>query len=151
MPRLKNKAKNLDKLVPLVLSVIRLVHADLNKKHRQDLIHLSPLQIHALGYINERKNSPMKEVADFLSITPSSVTPLIDGLVKQKVLARHENKNDKRQTYLRLTPLGRKMFQRGLKQTFGYMKEIYSCLGDTEQKQMIKIYKKISNYFNKLK
>ncbi len=151
MPRSKNKAKNLDKLAPSVLSVIRLVHADLNKKHRRDLIHLSPLQIHALGYINERKNPPMKEVADFLSITPPSVTTLIDSLVKQKVLARHENKNDRRQTYLRLTPLGKKMFQQGLKQTINYMKEIYSCLSDAEQKQMIKIYKKISNYFNKSK
>ena len=148
MPFKKNK-NNLSELLPLLFGVIRSIQTHLNKKHRQDLTFFSPLQIHTLAFIKEHKNPLMRELADFLGVTPPSATSLVDGLVKSKMLKRHFNKSDRRVVYLHITQLGEKNLKNGFRQMATHLKEIYNCLNKKERKQIIIIYKKIFNYFNK--
>lgn len=145
------KLNDLDKLLPMILGVIRLVHTHLNKRHRQELTLFSPLQIHTLGFIKDRQNPLMKEVADFLAITPASATSLIDGLVGGKLLKRLTDSRDRRTVRLSITPKGQKIFNESFRQMTSHMREIYECLTPTERKQMMVIYQKIFNYFKKVK
>lgn len=147
---LSGKAKtNVDELILLLLGVLRSTYIHLKKSHVHDLKLCSPLQIQVLGYMQKHKKPSMKEVADFLSITPPSATSVIDSMVDDGLLKRQLDASDRRAVHLCITAKGRSVLKYGFKQITGHMREIFSCLTDTERKQMIKIYKKIFNYFNK--
>ncbi len=147
-PQRKNSA---DELVPLIFGLIRTIHTHLNKQHRQDINFFSPLQVHALGYIKDKKSPLMKEVADFLCITPPSATSLINNLVKANLLVRHENPKDRRVVHLHLTAKGERLFKTGFKQMAAHMREVFLCLNEQERKQMVSIYKKIYKHLNRTK
>lgn len=141
---------NADELVPLILGVIRSVNSHLNKKHRQDMIEFSPLQLRVLGYIRERKKPLMKDVADFMAITPPSATALINGMVKNKLLVRRFDSKDRRAVYLQITPKGERLFKKGFKEMIRHMRGLYRCLSRDEKTYMIRIYRKMYAYFNNL-
>jgi len=141
---------SLDELLPLILGVIGSVHAHLNKKHRQNLINFSPLQIRALGYIRERKDPLMKEVADFLAVTPPSATALTNNLAKTKVIVRHSDPRDRRLVHLHITPQGDKICRNGLKQMVSHLKEIFFCLNESERQHLLKIYQKMFESFKNI-
>ena len=89
----------------------------------------------------------MKQVADFFFITPPSATSLIDSLVKSKMLKRLPDKNDRRVIHLILTPKGEKTLKKNFAQMTAQIKKVFTCLNEKERKQLISIYKKISDYF----
>ena len=63
-------------------------------------------QLKTLRYIEERNNPTMKELADELSITPPSVTALIDPFVLHGLVRRVYDKDDRRVIRLALTAKG---------------------------------------------
>ena len=147
---LSRKAKtSVNELTMVLLGVLRSIHVHLKKSHAHDLKLCSPLQIQVLGYLQMHKRPSMKEVADFLSITPPSATSVIDSMVNDGLLKRQLDARDRRAVHLCITAKGRSVLKYGFKQITGHMREIFSCLTDAERKQMIGIYKKIFNYFNK--
>jgi len=148
MPSRKAKT-SAEELTMLLLGVLRSIQIHLKKSRAQDLRPCSPLQIQVLGYLQKHKRPSMKEVADFLSITPPSATSIIDSMVDDGLLKRQLDATDRRATHLCITAKGKSVLKYGFKQITGCMREIFSCLTDTERRQMIKIYKKIFNYFNK--
>lgn len=85
----------------------------------------------------------MKEVADYLGITPPSATSLIDGLVESNLLKRNFDKNDRRVVRLTVTAHGKQTIKRGLNIMTSQMKKVLACLTEKEQKQLILIYKKV--------
>jgi len=148
MPSRKAKT-SAEELIMLLLGVMRSIQIHLKKSHAQDLRPCSPLQIQVLGYLQKHERPSMKEVADFLSITPPSATSIIDSMANDGLLKRQLAATDRRTIHLCITAKGRNIFKYGFRQITLYMREIFSCLTDTERKQMINIYKKIFNYFNK--
>jgi len=145
---LKQK-ESADELISLILGVIRSIHSHINKQHRVDLSKISPLKVQVLGFIKVRKNPLMKEVADFLSITPPSATSLVNSMAKENLLVRHFDSHDRRVVRLSITPKGGKFLNRGFKEMTVHMKEIFNCLTEKENKQLIEIYRKINNFNNK--
>lgn len=140
-----------EELVPLVFGAIRSVHAHLNRQHRLDLLGSSPLQLQALGFIKKQGSPLMKEVADFLSITPPSATSLIDGMVKDGLLVRHFDSADRRVVHLHATAKGQRLLKIGWLKMTEHMREMFACLSEKEKRQMLATYKKIADHFNNLK
>jgi DNA-binding MarR family transcriptional regulator len=136
---------NLNELVPLLFTVIRLIQARLTHVAGSSDKISSPLQWHTLHFIEEKKTPLMKEVADYLSITPSSVTPLIDGLVESKMLKRNFDKDDRRTIRLAITVKGEKAMKKEFNRMLSQMKKVLACLNEKEQRQLILIYKKVLN------
>lgn len=147
MPSPKAKT-SVEELIMLLLGVLRSIQIHLKKSHAQDLKLCSPLQIQVLGYLQKHKKPSMKEMADFLSITPPSATSIIDTMAGDGLLKRRLEATDRRTIHLCITAKGRNILKYGFKQITLHMREIFSCLTDTERKQMINIYRKIFNYFN---
>ncbi len=146
---MSKQKESADELISLLLGVIRSLHSHLNKKHYLDLLRVSPLKIQVLDYVKNHRNPLMKNVADFLSITPPSATSLINGMVREQFLARCFDSQDRRSVRLRITTGGEKILRRGFKQMTRHMKEIFSCLTVKERKQLTAIYRKIYKFNNK--
>ena len=139
-----------DELVSLLLGVIRSLHSHLNKKHSLDLSKISPLKIQTLGFIKKSGSPPMKDVADFLAITPPSATSLIEGMASDKLIIRKPSSSDRRTVHLQITPKGEKVLSEGFKEMTAHMKEVFTCLTEKEKKQLILIYTKIYNFNNNI-
>ncbi len=132
-----------NELIPLLIGIMRLINTRLSHPQKDAKEIFSPVQWHTLYFIKRKKNPLMKEVADFLGITPPSATSLIDGLVESNLLKRNFDKNDRRVVRLAVTTRGKQTLRQGLDTMTGQMKKILACLTQKEQKQLFFIYKKV--------
>lgn len=77
-------------------------------------------------------------------LTPnSSMTYVLDILMKKGYIKRERCTSDKRVQYVSLTPEGRSYFESIYKEHFKYIREILDVLDDEEEKQMQKALKKV--------
>lgn len=140
-----------DEIVQLIFGIIRRVHDELHKSEAISDSLYSPLQIHAIRYIKERGNPPMKDLADFLYVTPPSATSLIDGLVDAGIIKRTLDKKDRRFIRLTITKKGEKELKKGSERLAGQMQKVFSVLTPTERQQLVHIYSKINKHFKTIK
>ena len=81
-----------------------------------------------IGLLWRRDGSNQQEIAEIVSKDKSSVTYLINSLVKQGLVKRVENKNDRRNRQVFLTPKGRQK----RKIIFPWVLDLYrQAAGDT--------------------
>jgi len=140
-----NSKDDLDELIPLLLGIARLIHSRLShsEKHPEEIF--SPVQWHVLYFIEEKGDPSMKDLAEYLSITPPSATSLIDGLTKLKMLKRNFDKDDRRVVKLAITNKGKSAIKKGFNRMSAQIKKVLTCLNKNEQKQLIFIYQKVLN------
>ena len=105
---------------------------------------LSILQIEALWFVREKKEVLMKDLASHLFITPPSATSLTDDLVKEKLVARSEDKKDRRTTSISLTAKGKRALANFLKKRMEKAKNRIDKLTYSEKKSLLRILEKIS-------
>lgn len=146
MPKKRERA---DELMSLLLGVMRLMTTHLSREHKKDFSGSSPLHFQVLSYIKNRRDPLMREIAEFLLITPPSATSLVDSMATEGLIKRVPDKRDRRATRLSLTPKGTKFCGRTLKQMTNHAKEMFLCLTEDERQQLIFIYRKIDSHFNK--
>jgi DNA-binding MarR family transcriptional regulator len=63
-------------------------------------------QFRTLAFIQRNSDSSLSNLAEHLGLTLPSVSKLVDGLVKQKLVTRQESKTDRRRLTLALTQTG---------------------------------------------
>jgi len=68
--------------------------------------NISIPQFRTLGFIQRNPDSSLSNLAENFGLTLPSVSKLIDGLVKQKLVIRQESKTDRRRLTLGLTQTG---------------------------------------------
>jgi DNA-binding MarR family transcriptional regulator len=72
-------------------------------------LDLTMSQLKSLLYINYQENVCIKDLSKILNIAQPNVTTLIDYLVKQELVTRAENLEDRRKLVLRTTPKAKKL------------------------------------------
>ena len=87
----------------------------------------------------------MKQIADFLAITPPSATALIDHLVKEGYVARSADKSDRRAVYLTLTKRGETVMQQAVCGRYKIFKKLLGKITEKEQLGLLKILTKLTN------
>jgi DNA-binding MarR family transcriptional regulator len=68
--------------------------------------NISIPQFRSLRFIQCNLDSSLSNLAEHLGLTLPSVSKLVDGLVKQKLIIRQESKKDRRRVTLELTKSG---------------------------------------------
>lgn len=106
-------------------------------------VTMSITEVGALHFINKEKQVTMKELSDFLEITPPSTTALINKLTKKNMLKRTVNKDDRRNVILSFTAKGEDMFKKAENEKVKIVKEIFSCLNEKESSELCSISQKI--------
>lgn len=145
---MNKKKRDVDELMEVVFLIRQVVEKMHREKYKGTF---SPLHLFTLHFIDIKKNPSMKEVADFLLVTPSSATSLIDSMVRAKILMRVFDKKDRRAVRIKITPTGEKTFKEGHKFMDMQIRKVFSCLNLAELKQLLSIYRKILNFIKKTK
>ena len=96
-----------------------------------------------LKFLNDKENITMRPIADYLHIKPSSVTPLIENLVKSGHLKRIYGKADRRAIYIKLTPKGLKFLEKKYKNTHKTIRKVFGKLNNKDKRDLVIILEKI--------
>lgn len=135
-----------DKISSLVFTIQRQME---ERIYRQKEMPLSITQIIALRYLESRvKISTMKELADFLGITPPSATAIGDSLIRLALIKRLANKKDRRVVGIKITKKGKSILKKAFIKMLSLLKTEFNVLSKNEKKSLVKILEKISR--NKL-
>ncbi|HLO28304.1 MAG TPA: MarR family winged helix-turn-helix transcriptional regulator [Anaerolineales bacterium] len=93
---------------------------------------LSIPQFRTMGFIQRHPDSSLSDLADHLGLTLPSVSKLVDGLVKQKLISRQESTVDRRRLTLVLTPNGESIVNSARAGALAHLTRIMSCLSNDE-------------------
>jgi len=140
------KVDKINYLISLMFNTGRLIYRQSQEKDRPDLF--SFLQLEVLNYVIENKKPLMKDVANFLCITPSSATSLINRLVKAGMLKRHFDKNDRRVIRLSVTAQGCKTFKQEFRKSSLRLRRILMKLNNKERENLIRIFQKLQKIYS---
>lgn len=83
--------------------IIQAIRVEMRRGRGSDI---SIPQFRTLGFIQRNPDSSLSNLAEHLGLTLPSVSKLVDGLVKQKLVTRRESMADRRMLTLVLTKAG---------------------------------------------
>ena len=130
-----------EKLLSAIFNVGRLIREKICQSNC--LADFTQTEIEVLKFLQGKKKTAMKPVADYLHIKPSSATPVIDSLVKKGSIKRVFNKKDRRIIYVELTSKGSKTLQKKYKNIHKTIKAVFGKLNNKDKETLINIFKKI--------
>lgn len=93
-------ARELMETAPQIMQSIR---GEMRRGHGSDI---SIPQFRTLRFVQHNPDSSLSNLAEHLGLTLPSVSKLVDGLVKQKLINRQESTHDRRRLTLVLTQSG---------------------------------------------
>jgi len=102
------------------------------------------LHMQTLHYIKDRTETTMKDLANYLHITPPSATSLVNPLVAKGFVKRIIDAADRRTTKLRITSAGQKLLKNNFKRVAAIMEKGVNKLSAREKNNFIAILNKIS-------
>ena len=105
------------------------------------------LQLVTLRHIKE-KNPLMKDVADFLAITPPSATSLVNILTEAGLVSRSTDGSDRRIVRLAITEKGEENLEQWHKKISSHMRKRLEVLDKKEQDDLVRILTKLSKISN---
>ncbi len=109
-----------------------------------NLTDCSFLHLHTLHYIWERGTANMKEIANFLHITPPSATSVVNTLVAKGLLTRVGSESDRRAIKLQITKSGSRLLRDSFKRMTAFLEKNINKLNETEKRNFLTILNKIS-------
>jgi DNA-binding MarR family transcriptional regulator len=111
---------------------------------------LSPSQVFALQEL-EDKTLTMGELADRLLLERSTVSRLIDNLVKGGFANRILNQDNRREVLVSLTDKGQRSLQQVRERSIQYYESILEMVSEEDQYQILKGFKLFANSLRKLR
>ncbi|HTX87054.1 MAG TPA: MarR family transcriptional regulator [Candidatus Nanoarchaeia archaeon] len=129
--------------------LIREVGRKMREIHREiPGMPLKPMALLFLKFVAEKKNPTMKELADQFSITPPSVTGLIDSLVAERYLLRDFDRDDRRLIRLSITEKGRQTLKKCLQLA---RKGMAAILGQMDEAEIDNLYSGLNHLLKIIK
>ncbi len=133
---------NVSQLINLFFMTTRSLHKHIQKA--EIVKTFSILQFIAMRVVVDEDSISMKDMARILSITPASVTSLINGLVKMGALERIADHSDRRVIRLRATAYGKKTLNAAESRAKKELKNVFVRLTERDRNAMIDALEKLS-------
>lgn len=130
-----------DKITEAMERMHRKMRAKLSNKLSHGEITIP--QFHILEYLHNKKESVMREIADYLFVTPPAVTGLVDKLVKIGLVQRGFSRSDRRIINISLTPKGKNVISKIKSQTNELLLSFLKKISAQERKNFLKIIGKM--------
>lgn len=130
----------LSEIINLIFTLRKLTHGRVAAKLGKEL---SYSQLVTLHYIRDEKPL-MKDLADFLAITPPSATSFVDTLVKAGLARRSFEMGDRRIVRIAIAKKGERYLKLGLSEAVKEMRTRLERLTAKEHKELAGILKKLS-------
>ena len=106
-------------------------------------------QMVAIDYVSRKSKVKMTELAKVLSIKMSSATVLVDRLIREKLLSRSREEEDRRLVWVTATAKGRKLISEVLEQKRNSIKQIFGVLTEEERGQYLGVLRKVKDHILK--
>jgi DNA-binding MarR family transcriptional regulator len=119
-------ARELMETAPKIVQAIRV---EMRRGHGTDL---SIPQFRTMAFVQRNPDASLSDLADHLGLTLPSVSKLVDGLVKQKLISRQESVLDRRRLTLVLTPDGESIVHSAREGALANLTKIISHLSRDE-------------------
>lgn len=122
-----------------------------DKKDAEFLNSLGKFSLQQLSIINtigDRQIATMSEIAKHISMSLSSVTILVDKLVKQGIVKRIRDKEDRRIVRGSLTKKGNEIYQVQVDHLNDVVKKLFMVLTEEEQTTLVNVFEKITQYIH---
>jgi DNA-binding MarR family transcriptional regulator len=139
-----SKNAKINEIISLIFATRRFFNDQMVEKSGNKF---SFLQYKTLQYIKERKPL-MKEIAEFLGVTPPSATTLADNLIKSKMVERESVKKDRRIVRIVITKKGEGYLKKNARELSQKMEKGLDSLDGKDQENLVRILKKLLSNFN---
>lgn len=110
----------------------------------KSLGNLSLQELNVLNAIGDNEPCIMSDIAKQVSLSLSSVTVIVDKLVKAKLVKRIRNEEDRRVVHGSLTAEGKKIYQRQIEHVHDVVGKMFMVLTAEEQESLLKIFEKFT-------
>ena len=112
---------------------------------------LSVSQCYVLETLHRQGTMSMQKLADRMHLSISTVTRVIEPLVKQKIVTREEDLSDHRVRLINLTPEGEKLYAESWDNVFTSEKVILENFPEDQRELLIDFLKKLNQAFGNWK
>ena len=108
---------------------------------------ISVSQCYTLEILHRFGPLKMNQLSDRMCLTISTMTRIIDQLVKKRLVLRDEDAKDRRIRLIRLTEEGKKVYQSAWKNTFQSEKAILESFSEEHREVLINFLKRLNQAF----
>ena len=111
---------------------------------------LSQGRFTVLALLNRNPDAPMSpsDLATRSGVTRATMTGLLDGLERERLIRRKQDRGDRRMLLVELTPGGRKMLDEIFPDYYRRIAKLMGHLSEAEKKQLIELLNKITPGLN---
>ena len=109
--------------------------------------NLNMQQLNVLNMLGDHQSATMGEIATASSLSLSSVTVIIDKLVKMKLVKRIRNEEDRRVVRGALTTEGLQIYQIQIKHMQEVIRKMLTMLSEEEQASFVNVFSKLTGAF----
>ena len=106
--------------------------------------NLSVQELKTIKFIGKKGSCIMRECADYLMLAVSTITSIMDKLVRKNIVSRKRSDEDRRIVEVELSETGREIFKMDNEHMKEFSKGILQALNEEEQEQLLKLLKKSS-------
>ena len=132
------KQQSLERLFDTLSQLRKLVENQAQELHEERTATV--MQFSALKFLKNNQNSTVGQVAEYLKLSKSSATQLIERLVKASLAKRIDDQQDRRIVHLSITSLGEEEIINLKKKFIDKMSKILSKIPDSDLRQLIRIH-----------
>lgn len=124
-------ARQIFEVTPIVIQAVRFEMRSLK------LTDLTVPQFRTLAYINNHPGASLSDAAEFIGLTLSSMSILVNGLVERELVQREPGILDRRRIHLSLTDAGQVMLRNVRTETQNRLAEMVGDLSDEQQRTIV--------------
>ena len=132
---------DIDKITETMDRIHRKMRAKLSNELSQGKITIP--QYHILEHLNDKGETTMREVADYLFVTPPAVTGLVDKLVKMNLAKRNASSSDRRIIIVSLTQKGKTVILKIKNQSNELFFSIFKGFSSQDRKSFLEVTRKM--------
>ncbi|HVS78683.1 MAG TPA: MarR family transcriptional regulator [Candidatus Saccharimonadales bacterium] len=105
---------------------------------------LSHAQMGMLFLLFHHNEASVKQISEYLGITKSAVSQLLDPLLSKKLISRDEDPKDRRVVRLNLTAKGSEIIKKVAKHKFDGIRTALDSLDDRDLRELYELHKKVA-------
>jgi DNA-binding MarR family transcriptional regulator len=113
-------------------------------------VRFSPSQMRALAAFHEDREYRMGELSKIAQVTMPFMTEMVDGLVREGILERVRDAEDRRVVKVKLSGQGRNIHKQFVKTRSREMESIFAKLDRKDQTELLKTLQKMSEILKKV-
>lgn len=102
-------------------------------------------QYHILAYLDQVESTTVSQLAQYLRVTSSAVTTMIDRLFRMDLVIRERDHEDRRVVTLRLSEDGKSVVDAFRKKQESIYTELFADLDDEELRQLTALLQKVTS------